>query len=89
MGQITIPGLREFLRQVEAEVVSNSRARTIIPGWFFLTYLEDGDDGPLLGRPHVDEDIAAATHRLGDQLDHLVHREDVANVDVPAMTPRH
>ena len=54
-----------------------------------LTYLEDGNDGSLLGRPHVDEDVAAAAHGLGDQLHHLVHREDVANVDVPAMTPRH
>ena len=51
--------------------------------------LEDGNDGSLLGRPHVDEDVAAAAHGLGDQLYHLVHREDVANVDVPAMTPRH
>ena len=51
--------------------------------------LEDGDDGSLLGRPHVDEDVAAAAHRLGDQLHHLVHREDVANVDVPAVTPGH
>ena len=32
----TVPRLREFFRQVEAEVVSNSRTKIAIPGDHFL-----------------------------------------------------
>ena len=36
------------------------------------TYLEDWDDGSLLGRPHINENIASATHSLGYHLHHVI-----------------
>ena len=52
-------------------------------------HLEDWNDGSLLGRPHIDEDVASATHSLGYQLHHVIHGEHVANVDISAMSPRY
>ena len=52
-------------------------------------YLEYWYDGPLLGRTHIDEDVTAAAHSLCNQLDHIIHSEHIANVDLFSVPPRH